>query len=72
MVPGIVRCMDAANPDAGLPKSEPGSHRRDGKAQTAMPPQSFREEVAENSRRVLLVAVGGLLAVCWGGSTFFH
>src|ERR1700750_28276 len=53
--------MDA-NHDAGLPKSEPGSHRRDGKAQVAMRPHSFRGEPAEYPRGALLVAVAGLLA----------
>jgi hypothetical protein len=48
------------------------SHRHDGRAQLAAPAGSFREEVRRNPHEVLMVAVGGLLAVLWGGSTLVN
>ena len=64
--------MDAAGHDVDSPRREPGRHRREGNAQVAASPASFREEVWANPHGLLFFAVGGLLGVLWGGSTLLH
>jgi hypothetical protein len=46
-------------------------HRREGKAQVSVPPETFAREFWGSPWDLLQVGVGGLLAVTWGGSTFF-
>ena len=61
--------MTGAAHDGASPRRTTASHRRPGRSRLSVPADTFRDEVWANPGQLLLVAVGGLLCMGWGGAT---